>query len=810
MMTGRSPFAPDRYHIHHRLLDLGLSHLQSSLLIIGLNLFIFTLAIILRHFGSIKVLMIILPLAVLISSMPSMIIRHRHKELIKQLGVFGEGAWMVPITFLNIIMNLKKHQKMGRAESLNPSIHPKGILAKKDMEPILDGMKLLDDMDIMERIDLESYPNSSSSPYHPINFSLRPGFLFVIFFLACLTGLTGLSVHGQSAFRVLPYLQNPAPDAITVIWFSEEGNPGVLSYGGMDTDENIVLNSEPVLAESLSYSLWEDTTFFGGLAPAPPFKHRIRLEGLDAASQYHYSVSQDGIQISSSFQTAPDGDASFRFIVYADSETEPESTGKYTQWVDSSGAYRSYLVDETTGYSNNLELIRSREPDLVFVAGDLVESGGEQRDWDEFWVHNGGDVNEPGIAGQIPLITAMGNHDYYEGPKLDQYNQPGSERAAGRYLSYFEGPSNGSPNPKQEGRYYSLKYGPAVFIVLDVCNNGPNGLLEDTNYMLLGESDSAGGNAPDFYPGSRQYEWLEQELDKAQEAALFTFVLFHHAPYSSGPHALPPGNEAGQDNQRGTPVRELTPLFLSKGVDAVFSGHDEMWERSEVDGIEIKPDGSQEPYTLHFYDVGIGGDGLRGPYEGTDNPNQVFLAHNDAPEIWEDSILVEGGRHYGHLEVNIEPISQWRWGATLDPVYVLPVKEPGDSLYSAFERHLYHDQVVLESFSPDSLKVSVDGNLFDREANAQGFTVINSYPNPFRESICLGLDLQEAGTLAYQIYDLQGRAFYSGQTGHLAAGYHEITWDGMDQDAKPAPPGFYVCRMDFGEGRVQNLQLIKL
>jgi len=628
------------------------------------------------------------------------------------------------------------------------------------------------------------------------------------FFLAfCL--LNGFPGFGQSAFRVLPYLQNPAPDAITVIWFSGEQTPGVLTFGKQDSEEHIVLNSVPVLAESLRYSLWEDTTFFDGQAPAPPFRHRIRLEALEPATTYHYGVSQDGVQINSTFRTAPDGDSSFRFIVYSDSETEPESTGKFTQWLDNESANRPYLVDQTKGYRNNLEVIRSREPDLVFIAGDLVESGGEQRDWDEFWAHNGGDENDPGIAGQIPLFTALGNHEYFEGPMLDIYNQPGSERAVARYLSYFESPSNASPNVQQEGRYYSFRYGPAAFIILDVCNNGPNGLIEDTNFMLLGESDSAGGNAPDFLTGSRQYEWLEQELEKARETVPFTFVIFHHAPYSSGPHALPPGIEGGQDNQSGIPVRELTPLFLAKGVDAVFSGHDEMWERSEVTGTEIRPDGSEETHTIHFYDVGIGGDGLRGPYDGTDNPYQVFLAYRDAPEVWEDSVLMEGGRHYGHLEVNIEPISQGRWSTTLDPVYVLPVKESGDSTYSGSERHLYNDRVVLVRSSPDSIKVSVERDHFGMDGDAVGSGGVYGYPNPFHESICIGIDLQKSSTVAYHIFDLQGRQLYLGETSRIASGYQEITWDGMDQEGKSVPPGIYLCRIEFGDYRVRNLQLIK-
>src|SRR5436190_756807 len=45
--TRRSPFTPDRGHIHHRLLDLGLSHMQTVLLIYGVCLFLAVLALVL-------------------------------------------------------------------------------------------------------------------------------------------------------------------------------------------------------------------------------------------------------------------------------------------------------------------------------------------------------------------------------------------------------------------------------------------------------------------------------------------------------------------------------------------------------------------------------------------------------------------------------------------------------------------------------------------------------------------------------------------------------------------------------------------
>jgi UDP-GlcNAc:undecaprenyl-phosphate GlcNAc-1-phosphate transferase len=42
---GRSPFSPDRGHIHHRMLDLGLSHRQTVFAIYGICLILAVLAL---------------------------------------------------------------------------------------------------------------------------------------------------------------------------------------------------------------------------------------------------------------------------------------------------------------------------------------------------------------------------------------------------------------------------------------------------------------------------------------------------------------------------------------------------------------------------------------------------------------------------------------------------------------------------------------------------------------------------------------------------------------------------------------------
>ncbi len=621
-----------------------------------------------------------------------------------------------------------------------------------------------------------------------MNKKTRNKILLFFFFFGCFSNSIA-----QESFRIWPYLQNPDSDAMSIIWFSESALSGRVEYRELGTEPYLVEDSNPEFSESLAYSTWEDTTFFGGEAPLAPYKHRIRLENLRAGTTYEYKVLQGNETFQASFNTAPPGADSIRFVVYGDSETQPESTGGPTSWPDPvTDSSRLYLIDQTTGYRNNLEVIRSRRPDLVLIAGDLTQHGGEQRDWDEFWKHNADSAGHTSLAGQVPIMATPGNHEYYEGNYLDGYNQPGSERAIRRYLTYFDSPANHSPNKEQEGRYYHLRYGQVSLISLDLCNNGTNGSNEDTNFYLMGETDSVGGNAPDFGIGSVQYLWLEAQLEEAQEKSIFTFVMFHHVPYSSGPHGFPVGIGDLMDNQSGVATRILTPLFFRYGVDAVFCGHDEMWERSELKGSEILKDGSSLDYSLPFFDVGIGGDGLRGPVEGTDNIYQQFLVHTDAPEIWEGDLLLEGGKHYGHLEVDVFPVNEFTHQAILTPVYVLPIYSEEDSAYTGFERREYNDQIILT-------RTIADTTVGERDHQVPG-TSSRSYPNPFHTLTTIEFWLSEPGDVKISIWDDTGRLIRRFQEVNSFAGSNLLQWNGQDQTGNQVSPGLYLFNIETESG----------
>ena len=98
---------------------------------------------------------------------------------------------------------------------------------------------------------------------------------------------------------------------------------------------------------------------------------------------------------------------------------------------------------------------------------------------------------------------------------------------------------------------------------------------------------------------------------------------------------------------------------------------------------------------IHFYDVGASGDGLRGPQADLTNPFQTFLAHTDAPEAWLGDVLVSGGKHYGHLEIDVTLAASGMWDVSITPAYAFPLlsaTNPGEIL--GWERRTYADVVT--------------------------------------------------------------------------------------------------------------------
>ena len=66
VLQGNSPFAPDKKHIHHQILRLGLTHTQTTLTLMGINLLFVLIVVPLHTFGSKVLLLLEICLAMLL------------------------------------------------------------------------------------------------------------------------------------------------------------------------------------------------------------------------------------------------------------------------------------------------------------------------------------------------------------------------------------------------------------------------------------------------------------------------------------------------------------------------------------------------------------------------------------------------------------------------------------------------------------------------------------------------------------------------------------------------------------------------
>ena len=79
----KSPFSADRNHIHHSLIDLGLTHIQASLLVIAYTILIVGIATITRHLEVNIHMAVILIIGITLLSLPNYIKNKRIKECVE-------------------------------------------------------------------------------------------------------------------------------------------------------------------------------------------------------------------------------------------------------------------------------------------------------------------------------------------------------------------------------------------------------------------------------------------------------------------------------------------------------------------------------------------------------------------------------------------------------------------------------------------------------------------------------------------------------------------------------------------------------
>lgn len=83
-------------------------------------------------------------------------------------------------------------------------------------------------------------------------------------------------------------------------------------------------------------------------------------------------------------------------------------------------------------------------------------------------------------------------------------------------------------------------------------------------------------------------------------------------------------------------------------------------------------------------------------------------------------------------------------------------------------------------------------------------------PNPFTVSAHIAFSIQSASKVDIAAYDIRGHRVRTLANGAYAAGLHQITFDGLNQEAKPLSTGIYFVRMKAGDKeRMKQIQIMR-
>ncbi len=333
------------------------------------------------------------------------------------------------------------------------------------------------------------------------------------FFLLTGALLLAATVAAQSAARIEngPYLLNVTDEGFTVVWTTTTDAAAWVEVAPDD-------GTHFYTAERPRY---HDTRLgrrrTGRL-------HRVRIEGLEPGTRYRYRVLQQAVSVGDGKGGITWGGGSgsnvFRREPYPVRTLDPAQE-RLTFWV----------VNDIHARDSVFRLLMreapKQKPDFVCLNGDMVSSMESDEALFGGFLASAGSLLTP--AG-IPLVITRGNHEN-RGP------------FAPHWLDYF-------PTPTGE-TYYTLRRGPAFFVVLDGVEDKPDNDVEYGGLM-----------AANAYR-EQQARWLEKVVQSEEfRTAPLRIVLMHMVPGA-------PESWHGEQEIR----RLFTPLLNGRGIDLMLCGH---------------------------------------------------------------------------------------------------------------------------------------------------------------------------------------------------------------------------------------------
>lgn len=228
--------------------------------------------------------------------------------------------------------------------------------------------------------------------------------------------------------------------------------------------------------------------------------HQVSVEGLEPDTVYSYRVGDGNGNYSTenTFKTSPESGDVTKFIFIGDSQAADKPG--YELW------------------GNTLQKALEFIPDADFVAhaGDMVDKGYEEKEWN--WWFEAAQEN----LLKTTIVPIIGNHEV-----MGLYGNSD-------YLAHFNNPKNGLKG--LEGSSFSFDVKDAHFVVLN----------SEMKY-------------------EEQKDWLRADLKKTDKK--WKVVFFHRGPY-------------GSIYDTPEVRKNWTPIFDEYGVDLVMNGHEHVYLRT--------------------------------------------------------------------------------------------------------------------------------------------------------------------------------------------------------------------------------------
>jgi len=90
------------------------------------------------------------------------------------------------------------------------------------------------------------------------------------------------------------------------------------------------------------------------------------------------------------------------------------------------------------------------------------------------------------------------------------------------------------------------------------------------------------------------------------------------------------------------------------------------------------------------------------------------------------------------------------------------------------------------------------------------FSLDGNYPNPLNAGTIISFQTPRMGNVTLDLFNMAGQKIRTLHSGDLAAGSHQISWDGISDGGVQTSSGVYFARLRFmEESRVLKMTLIK-